>query len=569
MEPLSTRLKSEAPFSLKKSPDTQDIEKGTVHQYGQPGRPIDEESESKLRWKMDLLLCFIDRTNIGNAKIAGLEADLKMQGYDFNIYLSIFYISYILFEILLNLLCKRIGSGWSIPACCLGFGICTTYTAFVNDFSTLCGLRCLLSVFEAAMLPANVYYFSCWYRRSELTFRHSLVIISASFAGAFGGLLSSAILCLESFGSLHSWRMIFAIEVGVISFFTLTDRVETATWLSVEQKSLANARIMSERVETTEIIDKFGTKRMLRGILNPVVLPTAMISFFLQLHYSTWPVLLSSYHCSHNLSSALCAKPAASHGSTKRPGHNHVHTILLYKLEGRQARHLPHHLCVGYSMFLATSNPHVRYAATFLPVCGIFALGAFPNAHVSANVISDTSRSSVVAFNVMLGNIGGLVSTWAFLPFDGPEYRIGNGLNTAAQSTIFLIGICLVVANNNKIILVPETSKATSDTLRVDGCVPSPLMKWAEEGYTVAEITEAGLANPSVALSQAVKELEAARSTEPKNVVGVVDVLVVYLTVLWNQVAPYVDLFSQISGAIIFSDLGDKDISAIAPLKAP
>lgn len=72
------------------------------------------------------------------------------------------------------------------------------------------------------------------------------------------------------------------------------------------------------------------------------------------------------------------------------------------------------------------------------------------------------------------------------------------------------------------IILVPETGKATSDTLRIDGCVPSPLMKWAEEGFTVAEITEAGLANPSPAVSQALKELEATMSTEPKNVVGVV-----------------------------------------------
>ncbi|KAG5746220.1 hypothetical protein H9Q70_011096 [Fusarium xylarioides] len=222
MEPSPTRPKSEAPFSLEKSSDTQDIEEGTVHQYGQSALPIDEALESKLRWKMDLrilptatiiyLLCFIDRANIGNAKIAGLEADLKMQGYDFNISLSIFYISYILFEIPLNLLCKRIGPGWFIPSCCVGFGICTTCAAFVNDFSTLCGLRFLLGVFEAAMLPANVYYLSRWYRHSELTFRLSFVIISASLAGAFGGLLASAILRLESFGSLHSWRMIFAIE---------------------------------------------------------------------------------------------------------------------------------------------------------------------------------------------------------------------------------------------------------------------------------------------------------------------------------------------------------------------
>ncbi|KAF5240642.1 hypothetical protein FANTH_9446 [Fusarium anthophilum] len=459
MEPSPTSSKPEAPFSLEKSPDTQDIEEGTVHQYGQPALPVNEALESKLRWKMDLrilptvtiiyLLCFIDRANIGNAKIAGLEADLKMQGYDFNISLSIFYISYILFEIPLNLLCKRIGPGWFIPACCLGFGICTTCTAFVNDFSTLCGLRFLLGVFEAAMLPANVYYLSRWYRRSELTFRLSFVIISASLAGAFGGLLASAILRLESFGSLHSWRMIFAIEVGVISFFTLTDRVETATWLSPEQKALANTRIMSERVGTTEIIDKFGTKRMLRGILNPVVLPTAVISFFnfITVHGLSFflPTIVRTIFPQHSVQNQqLLTVPPNVLGTIMCM----LFCYISWKVDKRGIFLI---ICapfsmVGYSMFLATSNPHVRYAATFLPVCGIFALGAFPNAHVSANVISDTSRSSAVAFNVMLGNIGGLVSTWAFLPFDGPEYRIGNGLNLAAQSSIFLIGICMYFA---------------------------------------------------------------------------------------------------------------------------
>jgi hypothetical protein len=40
----------------------------------------------------------------------------------------------------------------------------------------------------------------------------------------------------------------------------------------------------------------------------------------------------------------------------------------------------------------------------------------------------------------MFGNIGGLVSTWAFPKTDGPNYPIGNGLNLAAAATIFIIG---------------------------------------------------------------------------------------------------------------------------------
>ena len=43
----------------------------------------------------------------------------------------------------------------------------------------------------------------------------------------------------------------------------------------------------------------------------------------------------------------------------------------------------------------------------------------------------------------MLGNVGGLISTWSFLPSDGPNYRIGNGLNLATSCTILLCSIAL------------------------------------------------------------------------------------------------------------------------------
>jgi MFS family permease len=85
----------------------------------------------------------------GNAKIAGLDRDLGMVGYDYNQVLSIFYISYILFEIPSNVLCKWLGPGWFIPLTSLGFGICSVGTAFVTTIPQACGVRFLLGVFEA------------------------------------------------------------------------------------------------------------------------------------------------------------------------------------------------------------------------------------------------------------------------------------------------------------------------------------------------------------------------------------------------------------------------------------
>lgn len=87
------------------------------------GEHLDRSAGKKLRRKCDLhvlptisllyLLAFIDRVNIGNARIQGLEEDLKMKGHDYNVALFVFFIPYILFEIPSNILLRKIApSTW-------------------------------------------------------------------------------------------------------------------------------------------------------------------------------------------------------------------------------------------------------------------------------------------------------------------------------------------------------------------------------------------------------------------------------------------------------------------------
>ena len=72
---------------------------------------IDPGLDRRLTRKFDLhivpwlfglwLLAFIDRSNIGNARIDGLTKDLRMDGAgnDFNVALAIFYVPYILIDV--------------------------------------------------------------------------------------------------------------------------------------------------------------------------------------------------------------------------------------------------------------------------------------------------------------------------------------------------------------------------------------------------------------------------------------------------------------------------------------
>lgn len=350
--------------------------------------------------------------------------------------------------------CKWIGPGWFIPGISLGFGICSIGTAFVHDIHSICGVRFLLGIFEAGMLPGIAYYLSRWYRRSELAFRLSLYIVSAPLAGAFGGLLASAILKLPHFGGLKTWRMIFAIEgiitvgISLIAFFTLTDRPATAKWLTPEERDLAISRVKSERVATTEVLDKLDRKKVLKGIFSPVTLGTAFI-FLLNnitvqgLAFFAPTIVRTIYPHNTVISQQLHTVPPYVVGA--------FFTLLFPYLSWKMDRRLffgfigfPM-IMVGYIMFLASDMPHVRYGATFIIASGAFSFGALCNAQVSANVVSDSARSSAIGTNVMFGNVGGLIATWSFLPFDGPNYRIGNGLNLGASSLALVVCTLLVL----------------------------------------------------------------------------------------------------------------------------
>jgi hypothetical protein len=87
--------------------------------------------EKKLLRKMDLrllpmltllyLLSFIDRGNIGNAKIEGLAEDLKLTGGQYNWCLTAFFLTYCAFEPPSNIILKRIRPSIWLPGIMVGF----------------------------------------------------------------------------------------------------------------------------------------------------------------------------------------------------------------------------------------------------------------------------------------------------------------------------------------------------------------------------------------------------------------------------------------------------------------
>ncbi|KAJ5144882.1 hypothetical protein N7448_002274 [Penicillium atrosanguineum] len=226
------------------------------------------ERERALVWKQDLrivplcagiyLLCYLDRSNIGNAKILNedtnndLLSETNMTSYQFTIALMVFLIAYALFEVPSNYFLKKLRPSRWIAFLMLSWGATTMGLGGVHNAAQVTGLRFLLGVMEAGLFPGFVYYLTFWYRNSERSMRVALILASATLAGAFGGAIAYGVGHMNGAHGLSAWRWLFIIEgapscaSSVLVWFFLPDYPESAHWLTNEEKELAAERLKLE-----------------------------------------------------------------------------------------------------------------------------------------------------------------------------------------------------------------------------------------------------------------------------------------------------------------------------------
>ena len=131
---------------------------------------IDQSIVPQLLKKFDLRLLilfviinifnFIDRVNIGNARLLGMEVDVGLGGFRYNIAVMCAFISASAVEIPSNILCKKVGAGKYIPFLVFSFGLTTTLTALVENPGGLYAARFVLGVFEGGVSPGLVFLLS-------------------------------------------------------------------------------------------------------------------------------------------------------------------------------------------------------------------------------------------------------------------------------------------------------------------------------------------------------------------------------------------------------------------------
>lgn len=137
----------------------------------------DRQLEKAVLRKLDLRLAplfatlyfiaYLDRSNIGNAAVAGLTEDLGLTGSQFSTAVSVFFATYVTFELPVVLAMKRLTPSRAIAAMAFGWSAVTIGTAFINHFRDLIAVRLLLGLCEAGFFPCLSLYITMVYKREE------------------------------------------------------------------------------------------------------------------------------------------------------------------------------------------------------------------------------------------------------------------------------------------------------------------------------------------------------------------------------------------------------------------
>ena len=177
---------------------------------------IDPARERKLLAKLDMffvpvimlvyLSCFLDRSNIGNVKVAGMPEDIGASDEQFSIAVSIFYATYVAFETPWAILLKKLTPRYLLTSLCVVWSITTICSGFITNAGGLYAARLVLGACEGGLFPSLNIYLTLIYRREEMAQRVSYLFVCTAISGAFGGLLAYAILHMDGVGGYAGWR---------------------------------------------------------------------------------------------------------------------------------------------------------------------------------------------------------------------------------------------------------------------------------------------------------------------------------------------------------------------------
>ncbi|EPE09366.1 mfs transporter [Ophiostoma piceae UAMH 11346] len=393
------------------------------------------------------LLCFIDRSNIGNAKILNSDKgdDIlhtnHMSTYEYTIALMLFLVAYCLFEVPSNLMIKIATPRRWLGFLVMSFGALCAGIGGTKNAASVTALRFFLGAAEAGVFPGMIYYFSFWYRPEELAKRIATFICSAALSGAFGGCIAYGVGHINGAGGLEAWRWLFIIE-GIPS--------QDVKWLTDEEKDVEQRRLgihgnaVAKKINWQDAKDVLldGRMYMHYAAYGCAGCGVASLSLFaptivqglgyggLQAQLYTIPPYAAAYVftivCAY-LSDRFMQRGIVAAGSSLLGA---VSYVALATIPGEHFK--------------------VRYGLLCLATAGVF--GGPPSlcAWVGNNSRTTTAGALATALNVAVAGPSQIIGVWIYRAQDAPIYRLGHGVNAGFLFLSTIICSCLSVYYRRK-----------------------------------------------------------------------------------------------------------------------
>ncbi|KAF9889304.1 hypothetical protein FE257_007413 [Aspergillus nanangensis] len=405
---------------------------------------LDKKKEDKLLLKLDFafvpiimftyLTCFLDRTNIGNVKVAGMPEDIGASESQFSTAVSIFYVTYVLLESPWAVLMKKLTPRNILTGLCIVWSLATIFTGFIENVAALYAVRLILGACEAGLFPCLNLYLTMVYKREEQAKRVSYLMSCAAISGAVGGLLAYGLLHMDGIGGKAGWRWVYIIE-GLLSivcalliWFGLPNDPSNAYFLTEDEKWMM--RVRNEQRRKYMGSEEFSWEELRIAIRDPKLMFSSVVQFcqdILLYGFSTFlPTILTSLGYNSLMSNVLTVPV-------------YIWAAIVFVAFAFMADKYSKFAVfifgtnifgiIGYIILLAVPNNAVKYFGTFL--CGIATYtGVGLNiVWLNVNVAPHYRRAMEIGLQQTIGNCAGIVAGQIYRK---SPYVLGNSFSMGA-----------------------------------------------------------------------------------------------------------------------------------------
>ncbi|KUJ17511.1 MFS general substrate transporter [Mollisia scopiformis] len=400
------------------------------------------------------MMSYLDRSNIGNAKIAGMSKDLHFStdGNDYSWLLTIFYLAYILFEPFI-LLWRVIPAHILVPIMVSGWGLVATLQSAVNSWSALMALRFLLGMFEAGVGPGIPLYLAYFYQRHEIGLRLGFILSAGPLATCFAGALAYGIT--SGHPSIANWRLLLLVEglpcfiLAAVAWFYLPDSPASAKFLRTEEdQNIVSARGIRQ-VGAAEAghhgkVGPIVWSEVGAGVLNPRNYITALMYFSCNVSFSSLPVFLPTIITEMGFS-AIHAQ-----GLSAPPYFIAVIFVLISTYFADRYGQRGIVICIsaligaaGYIVQATTTVTAIRYFGVYLAASGIYSAIINVIPWMINNHGTDTKRGAGLVIMGLVGQCGPVLGTRIYPANDEPYYRMGMWTCASFMILVAVLSIAL------------------------------------------------------------------------------------------------------------------------------